>query len=38
MGERKSAYRILAWRHDGKSHLQDTRVEGMIILKCFYKK
>jgi len=36
MGDRKGAYRVLVERPDGYSHLEDTGVDGWIILKCIY--
>jgi hypothetical protein len=38
MGERRGAYRVLVGRHEGRNHLEDLGVDGMIILKRIFKK
>jgi uncharacterized protein (UPF0128 family) len=37
-GERRDAYMVLVGKPEGKSHLEDLRIDGRIILKCIYKK
>jgi hypothetical protein len=38
MGEKRGVYKILVWKAEGKSHLDDLNVEGRIILKWGLKK
>jgi hypothetical protein len=33
MGERRDAYRVLMGKLEGKNHLEDPGVDGMIILR-----
>jgi hypothetical protein len=33
MGERRDAYRALVGKPEGRNHLEDPGVDGMIILK-----
>jgi hypothetical protein len=37
MGDRRDEYKILMGRPDGKRHLEDLDVCGMIILKLIFK-
>ena len=36
--ERRDAYRGLVWRPEGNNQLVDVGVDGMVILKCIFKK
>jgi len=38
MGERRGAYRIFVGKQKESDHLEDLGIEGMIILKLFFKK
>jgi ribosomal protein L10 len=38
MGERKSVYRILVEKLEGKNHLGDPRVDGRITLRRIFRK
>jgi len=33
MRERRGVYRVLVGKYEGKSHLEDPRVDGRVILK-----
>jgi len=33
MGERRSIYRVLVGKSEGKGHLEDTDLDGRIILR-----
>jgi hypothetical protein len=33
MGERRGAYRVLVGKPEGRNHLEDSRIDGKIILK-----
>jgi hypothetical protein len=37
-GGRRGASGILVERPDGKNHLEDLGIDGMIMLKCIFKK
>jgi hypothetical protein len=37
-GDRRSAYRVLVGRSEGRKHLEDLGVDGSIILKCILNK
>jgi len=37
-GVRRGAYRILVGKQKESDHLEDLGIEGMIILKLFFKK
>jgi hypothetical protein len=37
-GERKGADRVLVGKSEGKDHLKDPVVDGMIMLKWIFKK
>jgi hypothetical protein len=37
LGEGKGAYRILVGRLEGRNHLEDPGLDGMIILKRIFK-
>ena len=34
MEERRGVYRVLVGKPEGKNHLEDTGVDGSIILRC----
>jgi len=36
-GERRSAYRVLVGKPEGKNHLEDLGIDGRIILKSFFR-
>jgi hypothetical protein len=36
MGERRSAYRALGGKPEGRNHLKDSGVDGRIILKWIF--
>jgi len=38
MGQRRGTFKIMMWRTDGNSNLEELDVGGRIILKCFFKK
>jgi len=38
MGERRGAYRILVGKQKESDHLKDLGIEGIIILKLFFKQ
>jgi hypothetical protein len=38
MGERRSVYRILVGKYEGKSHLEDPGVDGRVILRWIFRK
>jgi len=38
MGDRRSAYRVLVGKPEGKDHLENINVDESIILKCILKK
>jgi hypothetical protein len=38
MGEERNAYRILVAKLEGRDHLEDLCVDGMIIVKCIEQK
>jgi hypothetical protein len=38
MGERRGAYRALVGKPEGRSHLEDSRVDGRIILKWIFER
>jgi len=38
MAERRGAYRILMGRLEGRDHLEDSGIDGKIILKWMFKK
>jgi hypothetical protein len=38
VGDRRGAYRVLVRRPEERDHLEDTGVDGWIILKFFLKK
>jgi len=38
MGERRGAYRSLVGKQKESDHLVDLGIEGMVILKLFFKK
>jgi hypothetical protein len=37
-GERRGAYWILVGKPEGKSHLEDSGVDGRVILKWIFRK
>jgi hypothetical protein len=37
MGERRGVYRVLVGKPEGKNHLEDTGVDGRIILRCIMR-
>ena len=38
MGERRSVYRALVGKREGKNHLEDPGVDGRVILRKFFRK
>ena len=38
MGERRSVYRVLVGKPEGKNHLEDPGVDGRIILRWIFGK
>jgi hypothetical protein len=38
MGERRGAYRALMGKPEGRNHLEDPGVDGMIILKWIFER
>jgi hypothetical protein len=38
VGERRNAYRVLVGRTEGKNYLEDTGVDGRVILEWIFKK
>jgi len=38
MEERRSVYRVLVLKPEGKNHLEDPGVDGKIILKLIFRK
>jgi hypothetical protein len=38
MGERRGAYRALVGKPEGRRHLEDTGVDGRIILKWIFER
>jgi len=38
MEERKSVYRVLVGKSEGKNHLEDPGIDSRIILKWFFRK
>jgi hypothetical protein len=38
MGEMRSAYRILVGSREGRNHLEDSGIDGKIVLKWIFKK
>ena len=38
MGERRAAYRILVGEPEGRNHLKDPAVDGMLILNWIFEK
>jgi hypothetical protein len=38
MGERRGVYRVLVGKIEGKSHLEDSGVDGRIILRWIFMK
>jgi hypothetical protein len=38
VGDRRGVYRILMGRPEGRNHLDDPDLDGMIILKLIFKK
>ena len=32
MGDKREAYRVFVWQHEGTNHLEDLDVDGRIIL------
>jgi hypothetical protein len=38
VGERRGAYRVLVEQPEGKNHLEDSGVDGMIILRWIFRK
>jgi hypothetical protein len=38
MGERRSVYRVLVGKPEGKNHLGDPGVDGRIILRWIFRK
>jgi hypothetical protein len=38
MGQGRGAYRILVGRPERRNHLEDPGIDGMLILKWFFKK
>jgi hypothetical protein len=38
MGDRRSAYRILVEKPEGRNHLEDPGVHGRIILKWIFER
>jgi hypothetical protein len=37
MGERRCVHRVLVGKHEGENHLEDPRVDGMMILKWIFR-
>jgi hypothetical protein len=37
MGERRGVYRVLVGKTEGKSHLEDPDIDGMIILRWIFR-
>jgi hypothetical protein len=37
MGDRRGVYRVLVGRPEGRDHLGDQGVDGIIVLKCVLK-
>ena len=38
MGDRRGVYRVLVGKSEGKNHLEDTGVDGRIILRWNFRK
>jgi len=38
MVERRDLYRVLMWKPEGKSHLEDPGVDGKILLRWIFRK
>jgi hypothetical protein len=38
MGESRGVYRVLVGRPEGKNHLEDPGLDGMIILRRIFRK
>ena len=38
VGERRGAYRVLVEKPEGKDHLEDRGVDGMIILRSIFRE
>jgi len=38
VGERRGAYRVLVEKPEGKDHLEDRSVDGMIILRSIFRE
>jgi hypothetical protein len=38
MGERRGAYRALVGKREGRNHLEDSGVDGRIILKWIFER
>ena len=36
MGERRDVYRVLVWKPEGKDHLEDTGIDGRIIIRWIF--